>query len=362
MKDFDAGVREVYADQGLIYAVQIALTDRCDLACVHCLVDGSPARSTRDDLTLDELTRVMDELVALGVFSLIFSGGEVAVRPDLAQILHEARKRGFLVKVKTNGALLTPALIATCVSIGVRHVDVSVYSLEAAVHDGITGRRGSLARTLAGVRRARAAGLVVAIKIPVMRPNVESALESAATLRREGFEANVTHVIVENPTRARVLRELNLTKAELRRFLPEFATQAGAKALMRPRFPDTRRVCSAGVFALAVAPNGDLKACSTMLASFGNVRTSRISEIIASEPFRRFTASRRRDVKGCGACVAAPYCFLCPAVFERATGDPLQRPAAWCRVMMERFRVIGGHRSGRDFVFDVAPGAPREER
>ena len=92
--------------------VHLELTYRCNEQCVHCycVVEHGKEREARaHELTFDEVAQVLDDLAELGGFYLTLSGGEVLVRPDFFDIAEHARRRGFVLRIFTNGIALTDA-------------------------------------------------------------------------------------------------------------------------------------------------------------------------------------------------------------------------------------------------------------
>ena len=74
---------------------------RCNLNCVHCYVNqpaGSRAERERE-LTLERLKQLVDEIVEAGCLEVLFTGGEVLVRPDFPQLYLHAIRRGLVVTV-----------------------------------------------------------------------------------------------------------------------------------------------------------------------------------------------------------------------------------------------------------------------
>ena len=103
-------------------SAMIELTRRCNLRCAHCYLDldGNPG------LSADELHRVLDELAAAGTLFLTLTGGEICLREDWLDLAGYARSRGFVIRLKTNGTLLTKELVAEISELPVLGVDVSL--------------------------------------------------------------------------------------------------------------------------------------------------------------------------------------------------------------------------------------------
>jgi len=117
-------------------------------------------------LTLEELERVATAFVALGTRKLRITGGEPLVRKgvmDLIAGLGRHLHTGALdeLTLTTNGTRLTE-FAGGLADAGVRRINVSIDTLNPELFARLT-RGGDLAKVLAGVAAAQAAGLKVKI-------------------------------------------------------------------------------------------------------------------------------------------------------------------------------------------------------
>jgi radical SAM protein with 4Fe4S-binding SPASM domain len=87
----------------------IELTRTCNLRCAHCFVEGGTARA--GELPTARILSLLDEWAAMGVFSVILTGGEPTMHPDFLTILHHAHGLGFTVGIATNGMPITERLL-----------------------------------------------------------------------------------------------------------------------------------------------------------------------------------------------------------------------------------------------------------
>lgn len=152
--------------EGLSY-LWLEITRHCNLTCAHCYASSRPSLPVTERMKFADWCRVLDEARAVGCRRVQFIGGEPTVHPDLPRLLEHARRVGFRhCEVFTNATLLRDDLVHTFVRLGV-FVHFSFYSFDPAVHDQITGRKGSFERTVEGLRelvrrRVRlAAGVIV---------------------------------------------------------------------------------------------------------------------------------------------------------------------------------------------------------
>ncbi len=152
--------------------LRVSVTDRCDFRCVYCMSEDMNFLPKRDVLTLEELDRLCSAFVALGVRKLRITGGEPLVRRDVMRLFRSLSRRlasGELdeLTLTTNGSQLERFAdeLADC---GVARVNVSLDTLDADKFRAIT-RWGDLAKVLAGIDRAQAAGLSVKINAVALK-------------------------------------------------------------------------------------------------------------------------------------------------------------------------------------------------
>lgn len=132
-------------------------TTRCMLRCRHCGSDCS-VQSREKDMPLEDFLRALDTIPAghrPKDFSVVLTGGEPLLRPDIAEAGREIRRRGFGWGMVTNGWSYDEAMHGKLMAAGMGAVTVSLDGLEAS-HDWMRGVPGSCQRAL------RAIGLVAA--------------------------------------------------------------------------------------------------------------------------------------------------------------------------------------------------------
>jgi MoaA/NifB/PqqE/SkfB family radical SAM enzyme len=83
------------------YSCYINLTSRCNLRCRHCF--GSYSVPHRNELSLQEWKRVIDELVKSKVFYVNISGGEATQSPFFREFIEYLAKVGMHFILTTNG-------------------------------------------------------------------------------------------------------------------------------------------------------------------------------------------------------------------------------------------------------------------
>ena len=135
----------------------LVLNAECDLRCRMCRFwQGVYEEPGREILTTAEIVTLFDECADAGTRSVILTGGEPFLRPDLLDLVDAAASRFPFVRLQTNGLHLTEDAAGRLVASG---LDVLWVSLDGVgeTHDRIRGRDGAFETILAGLQRLRAA-------------------------------------------------------------------------------------------------------------------------------------------------------------------------------------------------------------
>ena len=152
--------------------LRVSVTDRCDLRCVYCMAERQTFLPREDLLTLEELDRLCTTFIGLGTRRLRLTGGEPLVRKgfmDLVAGLSRHLRSGDLdeLTLTTNGTRLAEHA-EDLARHGVRRINVSLDTLDPETYRRIT-RGGDLARVMAGLDAAQAAGLEVKINAVALK-------------------------------------------------------------------------------------------------------------------------------------------------------------------------------------------------
>jgi GTP 3',8-cyclase len=156
-----------------LHDLRISVTDRCNFRCVYCMpkeVFGSAYRfmDRKELLSFEEIARVAETFVSLGVEKLRITGGEPLVRRDLERLIELLAPLGADLTLTTNGSLL-PAKAEALAKAGLRRITVSLDSLDDATFQTLNDVDFPAGRVLEGIDAAAAAGLPVKVNCVVKR-------------------------------------------------------------------------------------------------------------------------------------------------------------------------------------------------
>ena len=344
----DMGARAVRL--GIPLRVQLDLTYRCNERCVHCYLD----HDDHGELTLAEISSLLDQLAGAGVFFLTVSGGEIFLRRDLFDILAHARRLLFAVKIKTNAVLIRQEQARRLADLNLDGVQISVYSDRPEIHDGITLVPGSLERSLAAARLLRAAGVKVTFANVLMRQNAGDYLAVKALAEEMGAGFSVDPTITPMMDGDRSILALNIAQANLAQVfhdthvvndVSEFCAPPEGPLDAKDAFD--RIPCSAGHNSCYISPYGDVYPCVQFPLPSGNIRTTTFLDIWKGSPqLAEVRSISLADLHGCSACSNQPGCSRCPglAYMEGNMRGPSTQD---CEKSYARFGVMSDNLRGR---------------
>ncbi|MCA9513754.1 MAG: radical SAM protein [Myxococcales bacterium] len=304
-------VRRAYHDAGMLFELQLDLLYQCDLDCQHCYLDDKARRI----LPLAFWKGVIDQAADMQVFTLLLSGGEAFLRKDLLEIVAHARARGLFVHLKSHGGHVTPEVARRLAALGVSSVWLSYYAEDPAVHDAITRRPGSHAKTLAAIHALKDAGVTVLVACAVMHDNrdhwrgvVRQCLELGVPVSLDG-EIRAAHSGDRFPRRIALAHDdlVALEDAKLDQ------QGGGCEVPSASNGWGSEKNCAAGTLALYVSPEGDVTPCVTWPESLGNLAAGDTLRGIWAESARLRTIQARRklDRAVCATCAVREQCDFC---------------------------------------------------
>lgn len=301
---------------GVPLSVHLDLTYRCNERCEHCYLE----HDDHGEMTATEIRGLLGQLADAGVFFLTLSGGEPLVRKDCFEIIEYARALQFNVKLKTNAILIREREAARLRALGVEQVQISVYSHRPEVHDSITKVRGSLERTLAGVRALRAQGLKVSVANVLMKSNSNDS-EGVRVLACEmGANYTLDPTITPMMDGGTDVLRYRASVTDVARVFHDSALVGNVEEFCAPPRPIDEGIleglpCSAGHTACYISPYGDLYPCVQFPLPCGNIRHQQFAKIWSESPqLLEVRSIRGADLGTCSACSHMGTCTRCPGL------------------------------------------------
>jgi radical SAM protein with 4Fe4S-binding SPASM domain len=314
------------------YRLDLAMTYRCNNDCAHCYnVEGRDLK----ELPTDDWKRILDKAWELGIPHIIFTGGEPTLCEDLPELIAHAEKNGQITGLNTNARRLAdPRYVESLVSAGLDHVQITVESQDAEIHDRMVRTKGAFPQTVKGLKNALASPLHVMTNTTMLRTNVHTIPTTLDFLADCGVPTVGLNALIHSGRGASV--GTGLAESELTALL-EVARQ---KTEMRGQrliwYTPTQycgfnpveldlgvKGCTAALYNMCVEPDGSVLPCQSYYQPLGNLLMDEWDSIW-NHPLAMKLRERQGLPKKCNGCSLLAECGGgCPLQFENEVPVPL---------------------------------------
>ena len=305
------------------YRMDLAVTYRCNNDCAHCY---NARERNFPELSTEQWFRILDQLWALGIPHIVFTGGEATLRNDLPELIHRAESNGQITGLNTNARRLSDEkYLQKLVEAGLDHVQITVESCNAQIHDEMMRARGAFKQTIAGLRNALASKLYVMTNTTMLRTNAHTIPDTLDFLADIGVPTIGLNALIYSGHGLTV--GTGLRECELQPIL-DLATQKtnerGQKLIWYTptqycEFDPTAnnlgvKGCTAALYSMCIESNGNVLPCQSYYQSLGNILSNSWDSIWNHKLSVQLRERQSLPIK----------CEGCPVVKECGGGCPLQ--------------------------------------
>lgn len=138
--------------------LRITLTHRCNYKCIYCHMEGE--EPSYEELTPEEIERVIKVAVKLGIKRIKFTGGEPLIKKDLLEIIERTSSIEGLVDVAitTNGSLLKQ-IAKKLAEAKLKRINVNLPSIREETYRKITNSEYTPKQIVEGIIEAKKFGI-----------------------------------------------------------------------------------------------------------------------------------------------------------------------------------------------------------
>jgi MoaA/NifB/PqqE/SkfB family radical SAM enzyme len=158
-------------DLGAPLYVAWQITNECNLACLHCIEESGPGKAFDDELGQEQIYAILDQMTALEVPYVSFSGGEPMVHPYFFGMVEHFCEGGGQLKIETNGHYLTPENCARMAELGVKAVQVSIDGASRETFNRMRVR-GEFSTVVEGTGNLHTAGVPIEVNFSPTHFNI----------------------------------------------------------------------------------------------------------------------------------------------------------------------------------------------
>ncbi|MCX6057448.1 MAG: radical SAM protein [Chloroflexi bacterium] len=305
------------------YRMDLAVTYRCNNDCGHCY---NARERNFPELTTEQWFKIIDQLWALGVPHIIFTGGEATLRNDLPALIQHAESNGQITGLNTNARRLSDEkYVQALVDAGLDHIQVTVESCDENIHDEMMQAKGAFKQTIQGLKNALNSKLYVMTNTTMLRNNIHKIPETLDFLAEIGVPTIGLNALIYSGNGLTV--GTGLRENELQPIL-DIATHKTAERGQRLiwytptqycEFDPTAnnlgvKGCTAALYSMCIESNGDVLPCQSFYQPLGNMLADSWDSI-----WNHKLSTKLRDRQGLPS-----KCESCPVVSECGSGCPLQ--------------------------------------
>ena len=349
---FSADLHQRQSGERMPLQVSIEVTRRCPLECLHCYnnLPMSDMEAKGRELSKEEHFRMLDELVEMGCFWLLYTGGEIFARKDFLEIYTYAKKKGFLITLFTNGTLINEAIADYLAEWPPFSIEITLYGRTRETYEALTAISGSYDRCLRGIRQLKERGLPLKLKTVATSINKHEVLAMRQFAEQElGVEFKVDGQInpridcSQSPLAVRLTaEEVVALDFSVPKVMSEYRTLAKKDLENPPSLAqiDTVYFCGGGMNSFAINAYGEIGICVISQQETFGTRAAGVKEVWEKSLLQLRNRKRTRTTK-CVQCRIQSLCGMCPANGEMENGDRESPVAFLCNVAHLRAAAIG---------------------
>ncbi|OPY65433.1 MAG: Antilisterial bacteriocin subtilosin biosynthesis protein AlbA [Syntrophorhabdaceae bacterium PtaU1.Bin034] len=312
------------------------LTRNCNLDCIHCRARAG-AGPHEDELSLDECRKILDDIAAFSSPTIILTGGEPLLRPDIFDIIGYATSKGLRTVIAVNGTLIDRDAAQKLKSAGIVRVSMSIDGKDEASHDSFRRVSGSFDAVMRAARIFTEVGLPFQINTTVTRLNVADLGDIYKLVKDMGAVAWHTFLLVP-VGRGEGLKGEELNAAMYEDVLnwlyeQEEWNEIEMKVTCAPHYyrivkekggvPKSAG-CLAGKSFLFISHTGIAQPCGYLELPSGNVRKDGVQKVWEDSPEFGLIRDLKQYKGKCGRCRFLAICGGCRARAQELRGDLLE--------------------------------------
>lgn len=302
--------------------VDICITRRCQLKCVHCNIDAN--KNFKKELSSESWINIFEQLERYNILKVTLSGGEPLLYPSFHTIIQDLTKRNFLKVLLTNGFSLTEE-IAMMLSIANFYVVLSLDGGTSSTHDLFRGKKGAFKAVLNGLKLLQRYNVKTKITTVLNKQNVSEIEEIISICIKYGV-ISVTFTLLDEIGRGQHAKEWIISNDQYLSAKSKIDKQIEKTSDRIEIFMEDPKIyiandevegiwCKAGTYGFALDCDGTLYPCNLCYQlefyPIGNAELGDLYELWRDPKWEFFRGTvELRHLIDCSVCMLASKCTL----------------------------------------------------
>jgi len=369
---FSADLHQRQAGERVPMQVSIEVTRRCPLECLHCYnnLPMGDMEAKQREMTKEEHFKMLDELVEMGCFWILYTGGEIFARKDFLEIYTYAKKKGFLITLFTNGTMINETIADYLVEWPPFAIEITLYGRTRETYEALTAIPGSYDRCLRGIKLLKERGLPLKLKTVATSINKHEVMamrrfaedELGVEFKMDGqinprIDCSQSPLAVRLTPEEVVALDMSAPKgmSEYRRLAKHDLENPPSLAQI-----DTVYFCGGGMTGFAINAYGEMGICVISQQEAFSVREFGLARVWEGS-LLQLRSRKRTQMTKCVQCRIQSLCGMCPANGEMENGDRESPVEFLCQVAHLRAAAVGAEIPAHGECEFCAGGSQHEE-
>lgn len=319
-------------------SIHIEIADACNERCIHCYIPNERKNNVIDSALF---YRIIEEGRKMNIIHVTLSGGEPLLHKDILGFLKRCRKLELSVNILSNLTLLTDDIISEMKKNSLLSVQVSLYSMDAVVHDSITKLNGSFEKTKSGILRLCDEGIPVQISCPIIKQNKDSYIDVLHWGWAHNIAVATEPVIFAAYDHSGCNLENRLSIEEVDDVLTVQMQEGYAESIRKTakdkeKLTENDPICSVCRYSFCVMASGKVFPCAGWQNNvIGDLNRQTVQEVWeTSDKIKELRQIKWSRFSQCVDCKDRGYCTVCMMwnSNENSDGDPFRINEHRCNV------------------------------
>lgn len=255
--------------------VEFTITADCNVNCEMCYATRIK-QSGKNQLSPAEYRTIWNDARKLGAFSVIISGGEPTIRPDLFEVIEAFDPKNNLIAIVSNSTRLDRNMLEKLKAAHVNVIHLSLNSVDPEENDSMRDFDGHYERVCKVAALAKDLGFEVCLSTIVSRGKLRRAKKVVEFAQVNGY--GVVFSLACPTGNWAGAKDMLLTQEEWAEVDQYMKGNTYVRSDWTINF-SMKNECPGGREKVCISPYGDVMGCGMNFISMGNIRKEPLERI-----------------------------------------------------------------------------------